>query len=205
MLHKTDAILPLSKEFVSISLFRHGRHQKFFINSLSFFLFLSLPTASPSCPRSLRLHPTPSLPATLPAWWCHRTHWLLWFDALEGPLPWKCGLLPAGVRQAHLPLPMTCRLDQVLSHSHRFINEPSWPRPSHCSLALHLPIHFWSRHLMSFNWTAYYITDSSHFPVMPPVNHEPCPSSHYRLLKHVIPQLHCSLNVKKEKKMKIWT
>lgn len=61
--------------------------------------------------------------------------------------------------------------------SRRFTSEPSRPRPSHCSPALHLTINVWSRQLTNCEWTAYYVTDSSKFPVMPPVNHKPRPIS----------------------------
>ena len=73
-------------------------------------------TASSSRPRSLRLHPTPPLPATLPTRRRHRAPRLLRLAAMEGPLPWTRGLLLPWVRPAHLPMPMSWRVTQTYIH-----------------------------------------------------------------------------------------
>lgn len=145
----------------------------FFIN---FFFFLSpQPTASPSCPRTLRLQPPPPVPATLPARRRHRTPRLLWFGALEGPLPWTCGLLPPGVRPTHLPLPMTWR------QLNMFISEPPpfTLLPSSCTC----PIIFWGAVTELLN----VLLTPPTSPVMPPVNHKPRPISCYGLINHFPP------------------
>lgn len=108
---------------------------------LSSTLFFSSP-ASPPRARSLRLHPASSLSAALSARRRHRAHRLLWFVALEGALPWTRGLLPAGIRPAHLPMPMTLHAPQVHQGASSRPAPHTVPLPSSLSV-------FWSIWLTS--------------------------------------------------------
>lgn len=75
--------------------------------SAPLFLPLSPSAACSSRPRPLRLLASPSQPAALPPRRCHRGARLLRSAALEGSLPRTRGLLPARIRPARLPRPVT--------------------------------------------------------------------------------------------------
>lgn len=107
--------LKIAEDHLYLVVFYKACLKRFCVFTINFFLspLLSLHPASPPCPRSLRLHPPTPFPAALPAWWCHRTHWLLWFATLEGSLPRTRRLLPPRVCPTHLPAPVTGDVKQT--------------------------------------------------------------------------------------------